>query len=77
MLSRVGWWMLFAHWIDLVWLVQPEFFKTGPKIGWIEIGTSLGFAGLFGWSIVRFLSRNSVVAIGDPKLAHSVQHHHQ
>jgi hypothetical protein len=76
-LSRVGLWMLFAHWIDLMWIVQPEFHKTGPVIGWIEIGTAVGFVGLFGFMVIRFLSRNTVVAIGDPRLEESVHHHHQ
>lgn len=68
--------MLFAHWFDLLWLVQPEFFKEGPRVGLIELGVTLGFLGLFGLSMFRFLSRNNVVAIGDPKLAESVLHHH-
>jgi len=69
--------MLASQWVDVLWMVQPEFFENGPKIGWVEIGTFLGFAGLFLFSIFRFLGRNSVVAIGDPKLEESVFHHHQ
>src|SRR5690606_32500678 len=78
--GRLMWvavWMLFAHWIDLLWIVQPEFFPEGPRIGWIEIAGLVGFAALFGWSTTRFLSKNHVVAIKDPKLAESVFHHHQ
>jgi hypothetical protein len=77
MLWIVGCWMMFAQWIDVMWMVQPEFFKEGPQIGWIEIGTFLGFAGLFKLAISRFLATHNVVAIGDPKLAESVFHHHQ
>jgi hypothetical protein len=76
MLTGVGLFMLFAHWIDLLWLVQPEFFAEGPSITWMEIGTFLGFLGLFGTMVLRFLSKNSVVAIGDPRLSESVHHHH-
>ena len=69
--------MLLAQWIDVLWLVQPQFFPRGPIVGWIEIGIALGFLGLFGLAVVVFLKRNNVVAIGDPKLAQSVFHHHQ
>lgn len=78
--TRLFWvalYMLVCQWIDMLWLVQPEFFKAGPKFGWIEIGTTLGFIGVFGFLVLRFLSRNNVVAIGDPRLAESVHHHHQ
>lgn len=70
-------WMLVAQWIDVLWMVQPEFFKEGPRVGFQEIGTALGFLGLFGFLVTRFLSKHSVLAIGDPKLAQSVFHHHQ
>jgi hypothetical protein len=77
LLVLVGSWMLFAQWVDVLWMVQPEFFKDGPRVGWQEIGTTLGFLGVFGLVVSRFLGRNNVVAIGDPRLAESVLHHHQ
>lgn len=76
-LMKVAIWMLFAQWIDLIWIIQPEFFKDGPRISWIEIAGFLGFAGLFGLLTTRFLSKNSVVAIRDPRIVESVFHHHQ
>jgi hypothetical protein len=76
-LMWVACWMLFAQWIDLIWLVQPEFFKDGFQIGWIEVAGMLGFGGLFGLLTTRFLSKNTIVAIRDPKIIESVFHHHQ
>ncbi len=73
----VGIFMLVAHWIDLLWISQPELFAEGPKVSWIELGTAAGFLGLFGLAVVRFLGKHNVVAIRDPKLAESVFHHHQ
>ena len=70
--------MMFAQWIDVMWMVQPEFFKEGPRFGWIEIGVALGLLGGFSMLVVsRFLAKNNIVAIGDPMLAESVFHHHQ
>jgi hypothetical protein len=68
--------MLVAQWIDNLWLVQPSFFKTGPVFGWVEVVITLGFTGIFGYTVLRFLTRNNVVAIKDPKLAEAVFHHH-
>jgi hypothetical protein len=69
--------MLVAHWIDLFWVVQPNFFKEGPVFGLTEIGVTIGFIGLFGFMVTRFLGRFNLVAIGDPRLPEAVFHHHQ
>ncbi len=69
--------ILVAHYFDLIWMVQPDFFETGPKIGWVELGMFLGFLGLFGLAVSRFLGRHNVVAIHDPRLNEAVFHHHQ
>ncbi len=76
-LAGVGIFMLFAQWIDILWMVQPEFFKEGPILGLTELGVTLGFLGIFGLCVAKFLAKNNVVAIGDPRLAESVFHHHQ
>jgi hypothetical protein len=76
-LMKVAIWILFAQWIDLIWIIQPEFFKDGPRVSWIEIAGFLGFAGVFGLLTTRFLAKHNVVAIGDPTLAESVFHHRQ
>ncbi|MFN7684553.1 MAG: molybdopterin oxidoreductase [Oligoflexia bacterium] len=72
----VGWFMMVAQWIDILWLIQPEFFDA-PKFGWVEAGVLAAFVGGFGLSVFRFLGRNNIVAIGDPKLHESLHHHHQ
>jgi len=76
-LMKVAIWMLFAQWIDLIWIIQPEFFKDGPRISWIEVAGLIGFAGLFGLFTTRFLSKNNIVAFRDPRIIESVFHHHQ
>lgn len=76
-LAFVGVFMLIAQWIDVMWMTQPEFFAEGPVLGWIEAGVTLGFVGVFGLCVARFLKKNNIVAIGDPRLAEAVYHHHQ
>jgi hypothetical protein len=76
-LAPVAIFMLVANWIDVLWMVQPSFFPEGPRFSWIEIGTTLGFLGIFGLFVARFLAKHNVVAIGDPRLEESVLHHHQ
>jgi len=74
-LRFVGWFMVIAQWLDILWLVQPNFFPEGPVVGPFEIGVTLGFVGLFMAVVNRFLGKNPVVAIGDPYLSEAVNHH--
>ncbi len=76
-LVKVAIFMLFAHWVDVLWMVQPEFFSTGPVIGILEVIVTLGFFGIFSLMTFRFLTKNNVVAIKDPRLHEAVTHHHQ
>ncbi|MCC7442989.1 MAG: molybdopterin oxidoreductase [Bdellovibrionales bacterium] len=76
-LRRVAVFMLVAQWIDILWLVQPNFFPEGPNLDLFDLGVALGFVGAFAWAVTRFLSKNPVLAYGDPRLAESVHHHHQ
>ena len=75
----VGLWMLGAHWIDVLWLVQPESHPNGYQFKglWIDLAGFIGLGGIFVFCVTRFLSKQSVVAIRDPKLAEAVFHHHQ
>ena len=76
-LAPIAAFMLVAQWVDILWMIQPEFFKDGPKIGLTEVGVTLGFLGVFGLLVSRFLARYNLVAIKDPRLTESVFHHHQ
>lgn len=76
-LAGVGIYMLIAQWVDILWMVQPEFFPDGPRIGLIEIGVTIGFVGVMGLCVSRFLERNKIIPIGDPRLTESVFHFHQ
>lgn len=73
----VGVFMLLFQWFDVMWLVQPQFFKEGPQFSWVEPGITLGFLGLFGLAVSRFWKKHNILAVGDPRLKESVLHHHQ
>ncbi len=74
-LLTVGGGILLGQWIDLYWLVLPAFSPQTVVLGWTEIGITLGFVGLFGWWILRFLSRHPVAAANDPLFESSVRFH--
>lgn len=67
--------MLFAQWLDVYFMVMPVFFKQGPVFGWMELGIALGFLGLFGISVGRFLESAPAIPKKDPRLAQCLGHH--
>lgn len=78
-LLKVGIFMLIAQWIDVFWLVQPEFQPDGFNYSgiWIDLFGFVALAGVFAFLVTRFLSKNNVMAIKDPKIHESLFNHHQ
>lgn len=66
--------MLIAQWMEAYFLVMPVFFPEGPRFGWIEAGTLLGFLGIFALSVTTFLSRVPCVPVRDPRLRECLSH---
>jgi hypothetical protein len=70
--------ILLIEWVDIHWLVTPEFLDESVKhIAFnghfvLSFLVGMGFLGLFALSFFKFLNRNNVVAVGEPDLLSSV-----
>ena len=73
-LPKMAMFMLVAQWMDVYFMVQPVFFAEGPVFGWVEAGISLGFLGVFGITIARFLERVPALPVRDPRLEQCLAH---
>lgn len=67
--------LLIGHWIDIFLMVMPGTVGHEWNIGLVEIGTTLGFAGLFILVVFRALSKAPLVPQKHPMLIESVHHH--
>jgi uncharacterized membrane protein len=67
--------ILVMQYVDVYWMVYPNFFEGELKFGVIEIFMVLGFLGLFLVAIQKFLSQNNLVAIKDPRIDEALNHH--
>ena len=74
-LLKVAIWILVAHWIDCYWMVYPVYSPKMPVFGWMEVGVTAGFAGLFGLSLCWLLKQVPVYPKKDPKLLEGVNFH--
>ena len=64
-----------GHWLDVFLMVMPGTVKAEWGIGIIEIGTFLGFLGLFIWIVFHSLAKANVVPKHHPMLNESLRHH--
>jgi hypothetical protein len=78
-LMRIAGWLLFMHWINLVWLVIPASNDVAsPSINWLRIGLSavamVGIGGISVAFLVDRLKRRPLVPLNDPQLNQWLSH---
>ncbi len=66
--------ILIMQYVDIHWMVYPNLDNSRVLFGWQEIGMFLGFLGLFVLSVTRFLEKNNLVPIKDPRIGESLVH---
>jgi len=64
--------VLIGEWVDLYWMIAPNFSPEPTAFLWTELGLAVGFAGLFGLSLNWFFRRHSMLASGDPRVSASL-----
>jgi len=63
--------MLFGQFVDLYWMIVPEFSAQSPALSWTELGPTLLLMGVLGWSVSRFMQKHPMMAMGDPMFERS------
>lgn len=67
--------VLVMQYVDVYWLVYPNFYEGHVTFGFYEVAMLLLFMGIFLMTMIKFFQKNNVVAIKDPRL-HEALHHH-
>lgn len=65
-------WMLFAHLVDMYWLVMPEYNNGEWVLDFTVILTIVGVVGLFVFAFVQTLGSANLRPIGDPRTPESM-----
>lgn len=74
-LAAVAILVLVMQYVDIYWLVYPNFFDGIPQFGFLEISIFVGFAGVFLKLMTGFMTKNNLVAIKDPRMHEALNHH--
>lgn len=67
--------VLVMQYVDIYWMVYPNFFDGHVTFGFWEVGMFAGFAGLFLLAVTSFWSKNSLVPLKDPRIHEAINHH--
>ncbi|WP_413578368.1 molybdopterin oxidoreductase [Bdellovibrio sp. HCB290] len=67
--------VLVMQYLDIYWMVYPNFNHGHVVFGFWEIGIFAGFAGLFLHCIMGFWSKHNLVPIKDPRMHEALSHH--
>jgi hypothetical protein len=62
-------WLLIMCYIDVYWLIQPNFHHHGAHFGLGDVGSILAVGGFFLFLFVRRLNGANLIPAGDPRLA--------
>jgi hypothetical protein len=67
--------ILVMQYLDIYWLVYPNFNENHFVFGFQELSMIALFLGMFLLTVSRFFQKNNLVAIKDPRLHESLSHH--
>lgn len=67
--------ILVMQYVDLYWLVYPNYSSDFVAFSWMEIGAFVGFLGGFGLVVTQFLAKYNLLPIKDPRKSESIHHH--
>jgi hypothetical protein len=62
-------WLIVMCYIDIYWLIQPNFHHEGASFGIGDVGSILMVGGLFLFLLLRRLNSANLIPSGDPRLA--------
>lgn len=75
LLAITGGFMVVMCWLDLYWLIVPEFSPGEVRLGLIDVFCFLAVAGVYLVVLAFGLKRHSLIPEGDPRLQESLTFH--
>ena len=74
-LSLIAILILVMQYVDIYWLVYPNFNEGHIVFGFTELAMFLGGLSLFLFFVMRFLSKHPIVPLKDPRTQEALHHH--
>lgn len=68
-------WLLAMHYIDLFWIIMPNFSKDTIFFGWIELVSIVWFISIAALVLARSFYNYNLIPLHDPRLKESLEFH--
>lgn len=68
-------WLLVMHFVDMFWIVMPNYDSHHVPMPFVSLALALGFLGLIVGAAIKSASSKSIVAARDPRLGESLAYH--
>lgn len=65
-------WLMVMHYVDLFWIVMPEFTPLGISVGWTDLTAFIGVGGIFVAAAALVGRKVKLIPVGDPGLSFSL-----
>jgi hypothetical protein len=65
-------WLLILHFVDMYWLVYPNYFRDSAHFSWVDLAAMVGIGGVFLWIFWNTYSAKALVPVSDPRLKESI-----
>lgn len=66
--------LLCGHWLDYYMMIMPGTVETNRGFGFVEIGTAIGFVGLFTFLVMSKFSKHAIAPKHQPFMEESLHH---
>ena len=66
--------ILFMRFVDLYWMVAPDFHQMHFTVSWMDFVMPVGLAGIWLWTFLWQLAARPLMPIGDPHLEEALEH---
>ena len=74
-LSFISVYILVVHYLDVYWMIMPNFYKAGLHFSWTDAASVLAVASTYGFFFWQRLKDAPIVPEGDPRLAKALRFH--
>ena len=74
-LSFISVYILVVHYLDVYWMIMPNYYKAGIHFSWTDAASVLAIASTYGFFFWQRLKDAPIVPEGDPRLGKALRFH--
>ena len=74
LLASIAVFILFMRFVDVYWLVAPDFANGAFAVSWLDFAAPIGIGGIWLWYFLGQLEKRPLMPLNDPQLEEALHH---